>query len=143
LTDARSRGWARRVDFVVNAEPIPADWWSACKFSALEHSAFELRLREGGGVVARARAWEMYPLQRTWNSEAVGIIDVQVEMDYRGKGLGTYLMAQVLKHYRDNGLTLAEIQTMARNQAACRLYQRLGFQEVDRGVIYRAEPKGA
>jgi ribosomal-protein-alanine N-acetyltransferase len=84
----------------------------------------------------------MAPLQRTWNSEAVGIIDVQVELPYRAKGLGTYLMAQVLKHYRDNGLTLAEIQTMARNQAACRLYKRLGFQEVDRGVIYRAEPRG-
>jgi ribosomal-protein-alanine N-acetyltransferase len=84
----------------------------------------------------------MVPLQRTWNSQAVGIIDVHVEPAYRSKGLGTYLMAQILKHYRDNGLTLAEIQTMARNQGACRLYQRLGFQEVDRGVIYRAEAKG-
>jgi ribosomal-protein-alanine N-acetyltransferase len=83
----------------------------------------------------------MYPLQRAWNAEAVGIIDVHVEPQYRNQGLGTYLMAQVLKHYRDNGLTLAEIQTMARNQAACRLYQRLGFREVDRGVIYRAEAK--
>jgi ribosomal protein S18 acetylase RimI-like enzyme len=142
VTDARARAWSRRVDFVVNSEPSPPNWWSACKFSALEHCAFELRLRDGGITVARARAWEMIPLQRTWNSQAVGIIDVHVEPAYRSKGLGTYLMAQILKHYRDNGLTLAEIQTMARNQGACRLYQRLGFQEVDRGVIYRAEAKG-
>lgn len=143
LIQPRCRAWSRRVDFVVTAEPSLPNWWSACKFSSLDHSAFELRLRDGGTAVARARAWEMYPLQRTWNSEAVGIIDVQVETEYRGQGLGTYLMAQVLKHYRDNGLTLAEIQTMARNQAACRLYQRLGFQEVDRGVIYRADAQPA
>jgi ribosomal protein S18 acetylase RimI-like enzyme len=141
LTDHRSRAWMRRVDFVVNAEPKDRNWWAACKFSAFEHSAFELRLREDSTTIARARAWEMYPLQRAWNAEAVGIIDVHVEPQYRNQGLGTYLMAQILKHYRDNGLTLAEIQTMARNQAACRLYQRLGFCEVDRGVIYRAEPK--
>jgi ribosomal protein S18 acetylase RimI-like enzyme len=141
LTDPRSRSWARRVDFVVNSDPTDRNWWVACKFSALDHSAFELRLRENSNVVARARAWEMYPLQRTWNAEAVGIIDVHVELQYRAQGLGSYLMAQVLKHYRDNGLTLAEIQTMARNQAACRLYRRLGFQEVDRGIIYRSESK--
>lgn len=143
VTSARIRSWTRRVDFAVNSEPTPPNWWSACKFSSFEHCAFELRLREGGQVVARARAWEMYPLQRTWNSDAVGIIDVQVDPQYRSQGLGTYLMTQVLRHYRDNGLTLAEIQTMARNQAACRLYERLGFQEVDRGVIYRAEAKPA
>jgi ribosomal protein S18 acetylase RimI-like enzyme len=142
LTDPRSRSWARRVEFVVNSEPPAVDWWTACKFSALEHSAFELKLRSSGETVARARAWEMFPLQRTWNAEAVGIIDVQVDPQLRGQGLGTFLMAQVLKHYRENGLTLAEIQTMARNQAACRLYQRLGFEEVDRGVIYRASPQG-
>ena len=141
LTDAKYRAWTRRVDFCVNPEPSAPDWWSACQYASLEHAYFELRLKEGGAVLARARGWEMYPLQKAWNSEAVGIVDVQVEEGYRGQGLGTYLMAQILKHYRENGLTLAEVQTMARNQAACRLYQRLGFQEVDRGVIYRAEPR--
>lgn len=141
LTDQKCRAWARRVEFRVNSDPPAADWWKACQFASLDHAYFELRLKEGGAMVARARGWEMDPMQKTWHSQAVGIVDMQVEPEYRGQGLGTYFTAQILKHYRENGLTLAEVQAMTRNQAACRLYQRLGFQEVDRGVIYRAEPR--
>lgn len=139
LTDPKSRAWARRVEFSVNPEPRSPDWWTACQFASLDHAQFELQLKETGAMVARARGWEMDPMQKTWHSQAVGIVDMQVEPEYRNQGLGTYFTARILKHYRENGLTLAEVQTMTRNQAACRLYQRLGFKEVDRGVIYRAE----
>jgi len=140
LTDARVRAWGRRLEFQVTPDPAPPNWWSACRYASFEHAHFELRSKESGQVLAQAHGWEMYPLQKTWNAEAVGIVEVQVLPEFRNQGVGTYLMSQLLKHYRENGLTLAEVQTMVRNVAACRLYQRLGFQEVDRGVVYRAEP---
>ena len=139
LTYTPSRTWSRRVDFVVNPDPPLPTWWSACQFATLEFAAFELRLRDTGAVIAQARGWEMYPLQSSLHADCIGIVDVLVDPGYRGQGVGTLLMTQVLKHYYDNGLRLAEVQVMARNTAACRLYQRLGFQEIDRGLIYRAE----
>jgi len=137
-SDRRVRSWARRVGFRMDAHPPLTDWWSACRYAALEYADFSLRLNRTGEVVARARGWEMYPLQNTWNAQAVGIVNLEVNESHRGRRLGTCLMIQILRHCRDIGLTLVEIQTMARNEPARRLYARLGFREVDRGVVYRA-----
>ncbi len=141
LTDARSKAWARQAEFEVSPQPAPANWWTACRYASLEFSDFNVRQKSTDTVIARARGWEMYPVQKSWGAEAVGIVDVHVEPDFRRQGLGCFLMIQILRHYRDNGLTLAEVQTMARNTVACRLFQRIGFREIDRGIIYRAEPR--
>ena len=141
LTNARARAWARRLEFRVEPQPVPSDWWSACQFSCIEDTLFELLLRSSGQTVARAVGWEIQPLAQAWGVDAVGITRVEVHADYRNQGLGTCLMIQVLRHYRHRLLALAEVQTMAHNQAAQRLYQRLGFTEVDRGIVYRAASK--
>ena len=95
-------------------------------------------MRSTDQVLARATGWEIFPLEKSWGADAVGIVGVEVEPEFRRQGIGVLLVTQILRHYRDNGLTLAEVQTMARNQAARKLYHRLGFEEIDRGVVYRA-----
>jgi len=141
ITDPRAKAWTRQAEFEVSPQPAPHDWWTACRYASLEFSDFSVRLKSTGQIAARARGWEMYPVQKSWGVEAVGIVDVQVEDEYRRQGVGTFLMIQILRHYRENGLMLAEVQTMARNTVACRLFQRIGFREIDRGIIYRAEPE--
>ena len=132
------RSWAHRVEFCMDSQPALADWWSVCQYAALEYADFSLRLRDSGELLARARGWEMYPLHNASDALAVGIVNLEVDAAHRGQRLGTVLMIQILRHCRDIGLTLVEIQTMVRNEPARRLYARLGFREVDRGVVYRA-----
>jgi ribosomal protein S18 acetylase RimI-like enzyme len=139
ITDPKAKAWSRQVAFEVVPQAAPPDWWTACRYAALEFSDFVVRIKSTGRVAARARGWEMYPVQKSWGAEAVGIVDVSVEQEFRQQGVGTFLMVQILRHYRENGLKLAEVQTMARNTVACRLFQRIGFREIDRGIIYRAE----
>ena len=141
ITDPKAKAWSRQAEFEVVPQAAPPDWWTACRYAALEFSDFIVRIKSTGQIGARARGWEMYPVQKSWGVEAVGIVDVNVEPEYRKQGLGTFLMIQILRHFRENGLKLAEVQTMARNTVACRLFQRIGFREIDRGIIYRAEPK--
>lgn len=141
ITDPKAKTWSREAEFEVVPQAAPADWWTACRYASLEFSDFIVRRRSTKQVIARARGWEMFPVQRSWGAEAVGIVDVSVEPDYRKQGVGTFLMIQILRHFRESGLKLAEVQSMARNTVACRLFQRIGFREVDRGIIYRADPQ--
>jgi ribosomal protein S18 acetylase RimI-like enzyme len=140
VTNPGARRWARQVEVCVDLTPQAANWWSAWRYSPFEYAQFTATLLGTQQIVARAGAWEIFPLQEAWGAEAIGIVDVHVEPDFRNQGLGSHLVVQLLRHYRCNGLTLAEVQTMPRNVAAVRLYERLGFVEVDRGVIYRAGP---
>jgi ribosomal protein S18 acetylase RimI-like enzyme len=137
LPAAPMKTWANKLEFVVQQEPPAANWWTACQFGAVDNTRFSLRVIGTSDTIAEAHVWEMYPLQKTWNAEAVGIVDVEVADGFRGQGVATLLVTQIMRHCRELGLTLAEAQTMVRNEAACRLYRRLGFQEVDRGVAYR------
>ncbi len=143
LPAPQMKTWAHKVEFVVQQEPPAANWWAACQFGAVDNSLFSLRLAATDQTIAKAHVWEMYPLQKTWNVEAVGIVDVEVSDGFRGQGVATLLITQIMRYCRELGLTLAEAQTMVRNNAACRLYRRLGFHEVDRGVAYRRNGEGS
>ena len=61
--------------------------------------------------------------------------DVFVLEQYRGQGIGTELMREALNHARKSGCVRVELGTRRDNIRARRLYERLGFQEVD-GVRY-------
>jgi ribosomal protein S18 acetylase RimI-like enzyme len=58
---------------------------------------------------------------------------------HRGRGLGTALLLQALHGFRRAGLGRAFLEVTAQNEAAVRLYQRLGFRR--RKTIYKAAQK--
>jgi ribosomal protein S18 acetylase RimI-like enzyme len=57
---------------------------------------------------------------------------------HRGRGLGTALLLQALHGFRRAGLGRAFLEVTAQNEAAVRLYQRLGFRR--KKTIYKAVP---
>ncbi|UCH86295.1 MAG: GNAT family N-acetyltransferase [Dehalococcoidia bacterium] len=61
--------------------------------------------------------------------------DLFVLEHYRGQGIGTKLMREALNHARRSGCIRVELGTRRDNIRARRLYERLGFREVD-GVRY-------
>jgi GNAT superfamily N-acetyltransferase len=61
----------------------------------------------------------------------VGIID-----SHRGHGLGSVLMWHSLSGFRSAGIERVYLEVTAQNSGACRLYQRLGFQQTK--VVYKA-----
>jgi len=61
--------------------------------------------------------------------------DVFVLEQYRGQGIGIKLMREALNHARKGGCVRVELGTRRDNIRARRLYERLGFEEVD-GVRY-------
>ena len=54
----------------------------------------------------------------------------------RGRGLGAALLLQALRGFRHVGLKYGMLEVTARNEAAIRLYRRLGFRS--RKTVYKA-----
>lgn len=62
-----------------------------------------------------------------------GVLGVAVLGGHRGVGIGGTLVAEALDRARRGGLGLVELQVFATNEAAIRLYERMGFEKA--GVI--------
>ncbi|HXN45392.1 MAG TPA: GNAT family N-acetyltransferase [Bryobacteraceae bacterium] len=68
-------------------------------------------------------------------SSEIRIIDIALLPDYRGRGVGGGLLAEVLEEARGKGLVVSI--HVERNNPAQHLYQRLGFQFAgERGPVY-------
>jgi mycothiol synthase len=59
-----------------------------------------------------------------------------VDPDHRGRGIGRELMRVGLARLRDRGLTVAELTVDSDNEAACDLYQAIGFEAQARTLWY-------
>lgn len=62
----------------------------------------------------------------------VGIYEIVIDEEARGKGFGKQLMLNMLKHAYEKGAGKAYLQAVAANTPAVRLYESLGFREAYR-----------
>jgi ribosomal protein S18 acetylase RimI-like enzyme len=67
-----------------------------------------------------------------------GVQNLGITAGHRGRGLGTYLLFQALKGFRQSNLHRVYLEVTAENHGAIRLYRRLGF-EVAKTVFKAAE----
>jgi ribosomal protein S18 acetylase RimI-like enzyme len=137
IVDARFAALRRRFDVQVAARTGIQSWWQECVLGPIEMIDFFLQEKGTGQMVARAAIWEMEGFSWRWNQPAVGIADLEVRADLRRQGLAKFLLAQLLRYLQDQFFGVVEVQTMERNEAALKLYQGLGFEQVDTGRIYQ------
>jgi len=62
--------------------------------------------------------------------DLVGVFDMAVATSHRRKGWGALLVCQLMADAAARGARYAYLQVDASNQAACRLYRQLGFQDM-------------
>lgn len=132
----------RKATVQVTNDPPPSSWWDACTFGSFERTRFDLVSNEGGQRWATATLWSMEPLSTSWGVRAVGLINFEVDRAHRREGLATYLLGDAFRQLREQGVGLIEAQTMQDNLPARGLYGKLGFREVDQGVVYRKDAPG-
>lgn len=58
-------------------------------------------------------------------------LHINIDKKGRGYGIGRQLMETCLQHLRREGITGVHLHTTSLNQAACRLYESLGFELLD------------
>jgi ribosomal protein S18 acetylase RimI-like enzyme len=130
-----------RRDTLIREDPAPAagSWWNACTLGSFERSRFLLEAFAGGELLAEVSFWDIEPLSTAWGIVTSGIIDLQVSPARRRQGLATHLLGEAFTRMVGRGVARVEAQTMQTNLPALALYRKLGFSQVDEGVVFRKE----
>ncbi|MDR3621295.1 MAG: GNAT family N-acetyltransferase [Paludisphaera borealis] len=123
------------VEFI--EDPVPSNWWENIALSDFHLTHVRLESRTEGVEIARAHTWDMTWFGRGDGRTRIGVYGVEVAPAHRGKGYGRFLLAEILRHARENNFERAEVQTLADNQLALTLYQSLGFEPVEQSTVFR------
>lgn len=139
LVDARFAALRRKYTMRMVPRSGAGTWWQEAVLGPLEPFEFRLEETATSRIVARAEAWEMEGFSWRWGVPSAGILSMQVREDLRRQGLGKFLVSQILRYLQEQYYGIIEVQVMERNQACVKLFQTLGFEQVDFGRQYRLE----
>lgn len=119
--------------------PPPQSWWESCTTAAFERIRFSLTRPECNEPTADVWFWDIEPLSTAWGRPTAGMFDLSVPTAERRRGLATFLLSEAFERLRNRGILLIEAQTMQQNAPAIAAYTKLGFQQIDEGVLYRKD----
>jgi ribosomal protein S18 acetylase RimI-like enzyme len=117
--------------------PPSKSWWEACTTGAFERLNFSLQNSPNGLPLSSVGFWDIEPLSTGWGAATAGMFDLHVSPEARRQGLATFLLGEAFNRLRSRGIVLVEAQTMRGNTPALAMYQKLGFQNVDSGYVFR------
>ncbi len=113
------------------------NWWEACTMGEFDLTRFEMVPRGGGPAVARAIFRSMEPGGNNSPGRRSGLIELNVDPAYRRRGYAVFLLSEVFRQFKRQGIACVEAQAMEINAPAVNLYQKLGFKPIGEGSVYR------
>jgi ribosomal protein S18 acetylase RimI-like enzyme len=120
-------------------DPPARTWWEACVWGAADRVRYELTMRDAGRVAARATFWPILPLSTSWGVQACGVTELEVDEGCRRRGLALFLLGEAFRQFQAQGVKLVQAQTMRGNTSALKLYEKLGFQQIEEGRVLRKD----
>lgn len=122
----------------VSEDLLPSGWWESLALGLFRPTTFTLFDRASDRPVAHALSWDIAPGFAVGDGRCrTGLIELEVDREYRRRGLARYLVTEVFRHARSQMADLICVQTSSTNQAALNLYASLGFEQVDTATLYR------
>ncbi len=107
-----------------------ADAWSAeYFFYAAQNERAEFLVAEADGKIIACAGADIF-------TDAAEIVSFAVDPDRRHEGIGTQLLTSLLDAVKRRGATLIILEVRPSNKTAIRLYEKFGFQIVDREENY-------
>ncbi len=129
----------KTMQVVESIDPPARTWWEACVWGSLQRDCFQLVESSTGRAVAWATFWDMQPLSACWGMSTTGLVELYVQSDLRRRGYASYLIGEAIRVLHRRGVATIEAQVMASNAAASDYYAKLGFTEIDYGMIFRKD----
>jgi ribosomal protein S18 acetylase RimI-like enzyme len=117
-------GWdkARQETFIKMQFTAQQRWYQAA-YPEAEHQLIILKDNPIGQILVRRE------------KSTIELIDISLLPEYRNGGVGTALLGELIEESRKSGVPL-RLQVQRNNQAAIRLYQRLGFSTIEQDEVY-------
>jgi GNAT superfamily N-acetyltransferase len=139
IVDRQQMQLRRRVRVECMCDPPLKSWWDACTLGDFTRLQYQLFLAAEEEPAAIGTLIDMETFSHTWGARTAGLVDIWVAEAHRRQGLGLSLIGEILRQAAEQGFGLIEVQTMQRNSAALAMYEKLGFQQVDSGAVFRKE----
>ncbi len=114
-------------------------WWEACTSPPTDVTRFVIFPADGGPPCGSVTFWIIEPLSTSRGKLTAGLTNLHIHGDQKRQGLATFLNSEAMRQLQMNGIDTVEVQTMQSNQAAISLYEKLGFTQVDQGLVMRKE----
>jgi ribosomal-protein-alanine N-acetyltransferase len=109
--------------------------WSLESFKAeIKNPVSHLWVLRTGGMISTYICFWMI------DSE-IQVVNFAVHPDLRGRGLGSFLLAQLIRSGISNRVHSVWLEVRQSNDAAKGLYKKLGFREIDRRLGYYPETR--
>ncbi|MCC6444954.1 MAG: GNAT family N-acetyltransferase [Armatimonadetes bacterium] len=123
--------------------PVGGNDWKARKARAIEE---DCEINPSGVFLAEAEGTVAGYITTVLDRRTLigRIPNLAVDPGFQGQGIGHELITHALRYFRENGMAMAKIETLAQNERGQRLYPKMGFTEVARQVHYvmPLEPPG-
>lgn len=117
-------------------EPTRRTWWEAATTTGIALRRYELR-NYSEEVLGSASLWDMQPLSSAWGVTAAGLLHIDIEGPRRRQGLAKYLVAEAMHDLAEEGVSLMETHVSSSNEAAMALFESLGFETTEFGIVFR------
>lgn len=117
-------------------EPTRRTWWEAATTTGIALRRYELR-NYSEEVLGSASLWDMQPLSSAWGVTAAGLLHIDIEGPRRRQGLAKYLVAEAMHDLTEEGVSLMETHVATSNGAALALFESLGFEITEFGIVFR------
>lgn len=115
----------------------PEENWSALAVEAFHPLVVQILDKTEKAVIARACLWPMSVYGRIEEVSRIGLVDVNVEDDYRRKGYGRLLITESIKCASELSYDILCVQTDSTNLAAIKLYEQSGFVKTESARLFR------
>lgn len=127
----------RKTQIAIVEDPPSTSWWMACTQGEFERREIQLLDQRMGNQLAGVMLRNLDPPAAGISRGLYGLTDLWVDERQRRQGYGAYLLNETLKYLAEQNNVALEVQTMQANTAAIGLYNKLGFTQVNTGVVYR------
>lgn len=106
-------------------------WREAANENTLYLLALDEEVPEGERVIGYVGCWISF--------EEAQITNVAVTPDYRGRHVGTGMMAELIRRVKEKGVTALTLEVRPSNEPALALYKNYGFKEAGRRPHYYSD----
>ncbi len=126
----------RKVELVTGTDLDKPTWWWSTRYGRFDTIQFQLKLKEDKRPIAKVTVVGLDFYLPKWQERAIGFLQLEVDEDHRQQGYGQLLLLEVIRHLREEMITLGEVHAPDADPIICSTLQRAGFATVDTGVIY-------
>lgn len=127
----------RKMQLTISDDYQAPNWWWLTRLGRLETLHFELVPKSGEAAVASATVVGLDLYIPKWEERVIGLTDVLVREDQRGKGYGQILLLEIARRLQDELITKLEMHIDESNVVACQVAEAVGYAQVDTGIVYQ------